>query len=108
MCIYEYSNGKCAHPKNLSLECVGEEKCVHMDDGNAVEEVEKALDESFGNELEPKDTCSNTQCGLYCEKYQRFYCAGEENCREENEYFEHMKTYGGIDIGESEDRIDKN
>lgn len=101
MCRYEYGKEKCAHPNNLSLDCVGEEKCVYTEDDRQLKKVEEAL--SVENDIEQKHKCPNTQCGIYCEKYNRFYCAGEDNCKSEEEYLDHMKTYGGIDIGESND-----
>ncbi len=101
MCRYEYGNGKCAHPNNLSLDCVGEGTCVYDGDSKQLEKVEEALSTKLDNQQD--DKCPNTQCGLYCEKYNRFYCAGEKNCNDKEEYFEHMKTFGGIDIGESDD-----
>ncbi|MFO7791953.1 MAG: hypothetical protein R6W73_03090 [Candidatus Saliniplasma sp.] len=103
MCKYEYSDGKCAHPKNLSLDCVGEGNCVYIGDDNAIEEIENALSENMNNNQEHR--CQNTQCGIYCEKYNRFYCAGKDNCESKEEYMDHMKTYGGIDIGDSQDRV---
>ncbi len=86
MCRYQYGKGKCAHPNNLSLDCVGEGKCVHLNDDEALEKVDSSLSRDDVS-LSSAHRCSNTQCGIYCEKYNRFYCAGEENCEEKEEYF---------------------
>lgn len=82
------------------MDCVGEGSCVYTGEDEQVEKVDDAL--SLEGNYEQDHKCSNTQCGLYCEKYNRFYCAGEDNCVSKEEYFEHMKTYGGIDIGDSD------
>lgn len=102
MCKYKYGNDKCAHPKNIALECVGEDKCQYVEDVGSVSSVEaKEPDfelDSYDEENVQEDTCPMTECGLYCKKYNRFYCAGKENCENEEEYMKHMKEFGGIDI----------
>jgi hypothetical protein len=36
--------------------------------------------------------------GLYCAKYQRFYCAGKENCSSAEDYFGSMVRFRtGVD-----------
>lgn len=100
MCRYRYSDGKCAHPKNISLDCVGEEGCVFKEEEKNSESLENS---ALNLEEEEKDSCTKTQCGIYCKKYNRFYCAGEENCDSEEEYLQHMNQYGGIDIGQGND-----
>ena len=102
MCKYKYGNDKCAHPKNIALECVGEDKCQYVEDvGSVNKENSKKPDfslASYDQENVQEDTCPMTECGLYCKKYNRFYCAGKENCENEEEYMKHMKEFGGIDI----------
>ncbi len=44
-----------------------------------------------------EDKCPSTKCGIYCQKYNRFYCAGEENCQTKNDYLKHMNLYGCIE-----------
>ena len=102
MCKYQYGENKCAHPKNIALECVGEDKCQYVDEAGAkkVEESKTPdLDfDTYGQDEVQEDTCQMTECGIYCKKYNRFYCAGKENCEDEEEYMKHMKEFGGIDI----------
>lgn len=95
MCRYEYGNGKCAHPKNISLECVGEDSCTLYGEDMSLQDFENV---NYFSQDADEDECPNTECGVYCKKYNRFYCAGKENCENEEEYFSHMNTYGGIDI----------
>lgn len=99
MCKYRYGTGKygqgrCAHPSNLSIDCVGEKSCRMMVDetftGDTLDEV-KGYHRSKDN---TEESCPNTTCGVYCQKYNRFYCAGEENCQTEDEYKVHMNMYG--------------
>ncbi|MFW6195707.1 MAG: hypothetical protein ACOC5D_00090 [Thermoplasmatota archaeon] len=107
MCKYKYGNDKCAHPKNIALECVGEDKCQYVEETSEsfsnvesrtnFESKEFDLDSYDQNEVQD-DTCPMTECGLYCKKYNRFYCAGKDNCEDEEEYMKHMKEFGGIDI----------
>lgn len=38
--------------------------------------------------------CSKEQWfGLYCAKYQRFYCAGKDNCASAEEYMRHLSSF---------------
>jgi len=112
MCIYKYGNDRCAHPSNLSIECVGEEHCTLLEE----DEIKTGLEINKENKFESEENtinlknleginecdagyeCSNTKCGIYCQKYKRFYCSGKDNCQTEDDYFEHMNQYGGIDI----------
>ncbi|MFO8109444.1 MAG: hypothetical protein R6U17_02835 [Thermoplasmata archaeon] len=96
MCKYlygtdKYEGGRCAHPSNLSIACVGEDSCRLMSsDVDMLEVDEKEYTDNTG------ENCPNTTCGIYCQKYQRFYCAGEENCQTEDEYKKHMNMYSGL------------
>ncbi len=113
MCKYRYGHNKCAHPKNIALECVGEEDCQFRDETaikkESSDETQKRL--GLGEErdtpaleaAEECDRCPMTECGVYCQKYNRFYCAGEENCETEEEYLEHMKEFRGLDSEEDLD-----
>lgn len=102
MCKYKYGENKCAHPKNIALECVGEDKCQYVEEvGSKKKEDTKTPDidlETYEQEEAQEDTCPMTECGIYCKKYNRFYCAGRENCETKEEYMKHMKEFGGIDI----------
>lgn len=102
MCKYKYGKDKCAHPKNIALECVGEDKCQYVEEvGSTKREDSKTPDldfDTYDQEEVQEDTCPMTECGIYCKKYNRFYCAGKENCENEEEYMKHMKEFGGIDI----------
>ncbi len=105
MCRYRYGDSKCAHPKNVATECVGEDNCTCKDDD--LEDLQPPSDMQNSSGFQEKtdeiseseeDTCPMTECGVYCEKFNRFYCAGEDNCQTEDEYLEHMNEYGGVDI----------
>ncbi|HTY46519.1 MAG TPA: hypothetical protein VMB46_02515 [Methanomassiliicoccales archaeon] len=38
--------------------------------------------------------CSREQWfGLYCAKYQRFYCSGKENCATVESYLQHLTDF---------------
>lgn len=75
-CRYRYRNNLCAHGSIDSKECKGEENC------------------SFGKTEylhHHGHECSKEQWfGLYCAKYQRFYCAGSENCSSFDQYITHL------------------
>ena len=95
MCRYKYGNGKCAYPKNISLECVGEQNCTFVNENTDSMDFEQG---DYLPEDKNSDECPNTECGVYCKKYNRFYCAGKENCDDEEEYLSHMNTFGCVDI----------
>ncbi len=100
MCKYVYGTGKygpgrCAHPSNLAMECVGEDSCRLMgEDITDVDDLETYLGYGQGDKDE---NCPNTTCGIYCQKYKRFYCAGEDHCQNEEDYRSHMNMYGGVE-----------
>lgn len=118
MCMYKYGNERCAHPSNMSIDCVGEEKCTFLKEKGSeknnrfaseangannelkVEKKDGVIDFKLSdvNRCEEGNECSMTECGIYCQKFNRFYCSGKENCQTEEEYFDHMNKFGGIDI----------
>lgn len=93
MCRYKYGKDKCAHPRNFTIGCIGEESCNFLVNNDAIRDESMGI--SKGEEQsEEQDRCPNTKCGIYCEKYNRFYCAGEDNCQTEDKYLNHMNLYG--------------
>lgn len=102
MCKFKYGKNKCAHPKNIALECVGEDRCQYVEPVDSPSNIGSEKPDFSFDSYEPKenqeDTCPMTECGLYCKKYNRFYCAGKDNCQTKEEYMQHMKEFGGIDI----------
>ncbi len=80
MCKYYYRGGYCAHAAISERECVGEAKCLIMSSDLA--------------ETRKKPDCTLDQWfGLYCAKYQRFFCAGRENCHSAELYMAHFAEY---------------
>lgn len=80
MCRYRYGKSSCAHRLVEGRECVGEARCM----------VKST----------PARYCvANSDCsidewrGLYCSKYQRFYCAGMDNCGTAEKYMAHFAEY---------------
>ncbi len=101
MCKYRYGTGKygkgrCAHPSNLSIDCVGEDSCRMTGDEVMPRDSFDTIGGYDRTNTEKEDSCPNTTCGIYCQKYNRFYCAGEENCQTEEEYKNHMNMDGGL------------
>ncbi|MEF8873339.1 MAG: hypothetical protein V5A88_01565 [Candidatus Thermoplasmatota archaeon] len=96
MCRYKFGEGKCSHPSNVALECVGEDKCKLSkeplnDDGSYnAERLEEPEEESGDSDQE---MCPNTKTGIYCKKYGHFHCAGKENCETREDYIEHLKEH---------------
>jgi hypothetical protein len=83
MCRYSYLSGACANKHVDSLECVGVDKCeFHTLNVLTKARPGKAADCQHGSWL-----------GLYCEKYGKFFCAGEENCSTPESYHEHLSNY---------------
>ncbi|GEM_PF-816339 len=96
MCRYKFGEGKCSHPSNVALECVGEEKCqlsqdILTDDGSYIEE--STVESYEEDETSEQEMCPNTKTGIYCKKYGHFHCAGEENCETREDYIEHLKDH---------------
>ncbi|OGS43612.1 MAG: hypothetical protein A3K76_04095 [Euryarchaeota archaeon RBG_13_57_23] len=70
-CRYSYLSGACANKHVDSLECIGADKCEFS--GLNILVLKKPGSESDG--------CGHEKwLGLYCEKYQRFFCPGREHC----------------------------
>ena len=79
MCKYYYGGGFCAHAAISERECVGETRCL----------ITSELMEGV-----KRQDCSREEWyGLYCAKYQRFFCAGMENCRTAESYMAHFAEY---------------
>ncbi len=96
MCRYRYKEKKCAHPKNMTIECVGEERCRFRTELKGKMEIDDISLTNIDNE-EEEGKCPNTTCGIYCKKYNRFYCAGDDNCQTEEDFLHHLNMYGGVE-----------
>ncbi len=92
MCRYMYGKDRCAHPRNFTIECIGEDSCKFLTDQEVADMDGMIMGDDTNTEDE--DKCPNTKCGIYCEKYNRFYCAGEDNCQTEKDYLKHMDMHG--------------
>lgn len=93
MCRYKFGEGKCSHPNNMALECVGEDKCQFNEEEGAEVLSEPEEQDDVRSEEERSDGCPNTKIGIYCKKYRHFHCAGEDNCQTREEYIEHLKEH---------------
>jgi hypothetical protein len=84
LCKYRYKGDRCAHGLINSTACVGEDSCSHAD---------------VARRHLYHDDCSREHWyGLYCAKYQRFYCAGKDNCTSVEDYFgSWVKFRTGVD-----------
>ncbi|MCX6653054.1 MAG: hypothetical protein NT137_06860 [Methanomassiliicoccales archaeon] len=60
--------------------CVGEESC-------------SMISHEPGERRHHHDCDREQWFGLYCAKYQRFYCAGKENCTTVEGYMQHLTNY---------------
>lgn len=94
MCRYLYGDGKCAHPKNIAVKCIGEKNCQYREE-NLEDDFMFEQESDDGCQGEEDNMCPNTKCGVYCQKFGRFYCPGEENCKTEDDYFEQLNMHGG-------------
>jgi len=80
LCRYRYRESYCAHGLVEGRNCVGEESCSVMS--------------SPTKASRRKNDCSLEQWyGLYCAKYQRFFCAGLENCSTAESYMAHLAKF---------------
>ena len=76
MCKYRYKGDRCAHGMNSSAACGGEDSCGHA---------------NVAHLKTYHDNCSREHWyGLYCAKYQHFFCAGKEDCTSAQDYFGSM------------------
>lgn len=89
MCRYSYRSGACANRHVDSLECVGEENCMHS-------EVNTLM--RIGSSRPSTDCGLDKWLGLYCEKHGRFFCPGKEGCGTTDMYMkriaEHQMSLG--------------
>jgi len=82
MCKYFYREGWCANKTVQGLECIGKDKC----------------DLFLGKGGKEREGCGyDNWYGLYCAKYQRFYCAGKGNCETMEDY---MRSFARSQRGE--------
>lgn len=80
LCRYRYRQSSCAHKQIEGRECVGEENCLV-----------KSIPMRY---CQMNSDCSLEQWhGLYCAKYQRFYCSGIENCTTIESYMAHFAKF---------------
>ncbi|MGD0056541.1 MAG: hypothetical protein ABSB83_01635 [Methanomassiliicoccales archaeon] len=80
MCRYRYRQSYCAHRQIEERECVGEDNCL--------------VRSSPMRYCQMNSHCSSEQWhGLYCAKYQRFYCSGIENCGTAESYMTHFARF---------------
>ncbi len=93
MCRYKYGNGKCSYPKNIALECVGEDSCQFLDDSEEDIDVSSDMEPSLRNEESEEERCPNTKTGVYCKKYGYFHCSGKEKCKDREEYMDHLECH---------------
>jgi hypothetical protein len=77
MCRYRYRGSHCANAAIATRECTGEERC-HVRSGQR-------------GSLGAQPECTKEQwSGLYCAKYQRFFCSGSGKCSTAAEYLESL------------------
>ncbi len=80
LCKYCYAGKYCANAAISGRECVGEVNCLVRSTADGL--------------LRKRNDCSKEQWyGLYCAKYQRFYCAGRENCHTAESYMMHFAQF---------------
>jgi len=80
LCRYRYRGNLCANSLIEGRECIGEENC-HL---------------GFlqpGGVIEAEECHMERWQGLYCPRYQRFYCAGRENCDTVESYMSHFAEF---------------
>ena len=79
-CRYRYREKYCAHHSVDARECVGEDSCLVL------------FPEKRGSNHRAE--CSKEQWfGLYCSKYQRFYCSGKDHCSSVESYMDHLTNF---------------
>ncbi len=97
MCRYEFGDGKCSYPSNMALECVGEDKCRFLEETDSESSSESPIEKNdlqdLNTSIQDDDRCPNTKTGVYCKKYGYFHCAGEENCKDPEDYMEHLESH---------------
>jgi hypothetical protein len=70
-CRYSYLSGACANKHVDSLDCIGHEKCEFSGMNILMKQRHSRTSDECGLEK---------WLGLYCEKYNRFFCPGREHC----------------------------
>jgi hypothetical protein len=83
-CRYGYLDGSCANRHIESLECRGVEDCEFSETN--------ILTKASGNEC-GRGCNANAWLGLYCEKYRRFFCSGEEHCMTHESYLHRLALH---------------
>ncbi len=83
-CRYSYLSGACANKHVDSLECIGHEKCEFSGMNILMKQRHSRTAEDCGLEK---------WLGLYCEKYNRFFCPGKEHCVTPESYQKHLITH---------------
>jgi hypothetical protein len=81
LCKYQYGGKYCAHKLVDARECAGEKHCMQRAD-----------------RIVPTmniDCSAEQWYGLYCSKYQRFYCPGKEKCGSLESYLASFTEYKG-------------
>jgi len=84
MCRYSYLSGACANRHVDSLECIGADKCA-FSNLNVMTRPASVKD--------PTECRHENWLGLYCEKYGRFFCAGQGNCVTPESYHKHLSLH---------------
>jgi len=83
MCRYSYLSGACANKHVDSLECIGLDKCEY----STLNVMTKS------NQKSPLECKHDNWLGLYCEKYGRFFCAGQGNCSTTESYHRQLSVH---------------
>ncbi|OPY31905.1 MAG: hypothetical protein A4E32_01510 [Methanomassiliicoccales archaeon PtaU1.Bin124] len=79
LCRYRYKGRYCAHSAVHGRECQGEERC----------RVQPHRIVSWNDQ-----NCSHERSyGLYCTKYQKFYCAGKDSCATPEAYMDSLVKF---------------
>lgn len=82
LCRFYYKNGLCANQHVESYYCVGKENCHILIELKETKKNRHVCEYDLG-------------CGVYCKKYQRFFCAGRENCDNIEDYMKSFADYCG-------------
>ncbi len=79
-CRYRYRESYCAHGSVNGRECLGEHRCA-------------VITHERGAGIKQRDCARDQWFGLYCAKYQRFYCSGKDNCGTVESYLQHLNDF---------------
>jgi hypothetical protein len=83
-CKYSYLSGACANKQIDSLECIGHDKCEFSGMNILMTQRHSKTAEECGLEK---------WLGLYCEKYNRFFCPGREHCVTPESYQKNLNIH---------------